>query len=104
MAAYVFCRLEPFVMILDPLAAQSRLRVARGAFVIAHNQHRFDAEVTGSLFHLGQVLRIVRLVHEEYIDVLDGVNAEGVGLVYEIEIIQFGLGPAEKPFVPGPLS
>ena len=80
------------MMIVNGLAAQAGLRVAEGAFVVTHNQHGFDTEVPGTLFHLGQVLRIVRLVHEEYINVLDGVNAEGMSFIYEVEIVQFRLG------------
>ncbi len=92
------------MMVADGLGTEASVRVAQTTFIVAHKQQRFDAEVFCTFFHLSQIPGIVGLVLEENVNVLDCVDAKSAGLFCKIEVVQFRLLPAEKPFVERPLS
>jgi hypothetical protein len=90
MATQKFGRLDPFVVILDRLGPFGIVRIAKIAFVVAHDEHAGDAEVVAALFQFRQITLIFGLIHEELIHVLDGIDSEILlGGFREIEVVHF---------------
>jgi hypothetical protein len=67
---------DPAVMVLDRLRPRRGVGIAQVPFAVAHDEQALHAVVLGPLLHLTQVRRVLRLVLEELVDVLDGLDVE----------------------------
>ena len=94
-------RLDPREMILDRLGAGGGLGIAKVAEAIAHDQDVRHTLVLRPLGEVGQVGRVLSLVLEELVDVLDRVDAKLLlGGAGEIEVVKFTGedGAVQRPF------
>src|SRR5690606_34649172 len=82
-------RVDPLVVVLDGLPPLRLVRRAQAPFAVAHDQVLVDALAVCAAVHLGQVRRVLRLVLEEAVDVLDCLDAELLPRdAHEVQVVQ----------------
>jgi hypothetical protein len=92
--------LDPLVVVLDRRLPARRVGIAELPFTIHHDQVLVHAGVLRPCVHLGKVGCILRLVPEELVDVLDGLDAELLLCdAGEVEVLELALlqRPMEGP-------
>ena len=86
-AAEKLCRFGPLVVVFNSGLPLGRVRIAKIALAVAHDEDLRDAFILGPLAHLGQVGGVLRLVFEELVDVLDGVDFQALRDLCEVEVL-----------------
>jgi hypothetical protein len=76
------------------------VRIAEVALAVAHDEHLGDALTLGARVHFREEGRVLGLVLEELVDVLDGVDADRFRDLGEIEVLH---RPLEQRLIDGPL-
>ena len=91
--------IEPLAVVVHRLLALGRIRIANVALAIAHDQQALYALIGRALFHFAEIIRVLRLVHEELVHVLHCVDAVFRGDLGEIEIINLARAqlPIDRP-------
>ena len=91
--------IEPLAVVVHRLLALGRIRIAYVALAIAHDQQALYALIGRALFHFAEIIRVLRLVHEELVHVLHCVDAVFRGDLGEIEIINLARAqlPIDRP-------
>jgi hypothetical protein len=99
---------DPLVVVFDGLLALCFIRLAKVAFVVAHDEDIGNALAAGDFLEFGDVGSVFRFVLPELIDVLNGIDAKfGFSDAGEVEVSQllceerfvkrpFGEGDLEK--------
>ena len=79
----------PLVVVLDRLLARLGIGIAEPAFIIDHDQQRFDPSILLPLLHLAQIRLVGGLILEHLARVFYGVQSKPLASGFcEIEVVQ----------------
>ena len=99
MTAKKLCRISSLEMIFHGLMTFGRVRITQAPLAVTHDEQGLNALVLAALLHLGEILLILRLVEEELVYILNGLNAKPARHLGKLKVVQMRLLTLEKTVV-----